>query len=814
MTTRLIGASVPRSEDRRILDGAGVFIDDIEPAGCLHVAMVRSTCANGRIRRVDATPARAAPGVVAVYTADDLGELGRRNLPLLIPNPALTEPRTQFLLAFEYVHFVGEAVAMVVAESRYAAEDAAGLVEVDYTEFPAVVGPLNAFHSKERAHVDMNTNVAAHFVQEHGDTEAAFEGATRVLEREFMVERSAATPIECRGVVAIPEQTGQLLVYDSSQAPSTIRAGLSTYLGVAEHEVEVVAPDVGGGFGVKLPVFYPEEILVPWAARRLGAPVKFVEDRSEHFVASNHERAQWHRVKVGYEEDGRICGLVDEFIHDAGAYCPYGIIIPIVTASRLPGPYKIPAYGSEMHVVYTNTVPVTPYRGAGMPQGAFVMERVIDLIARDLGVDRAEVRRRNFIAPDEFPYVVGLMDEDGTTTTYDSGDYPRGFEKLLESIGHAGFPAEQAAALAEGRRIGIGFGCYVEGTGCGPYEGARIHVETTGKVFVSTGIATQGQSHCTILSQIVADVLGVALDDVVVKTGDTRQFKWATGTFASRIAVVAGSAVAEAALLVKEKAAEIAARIFEASTADVAFEDGDVFVKGSPDVRIPLRQVAVLANPLRYAFSSEALAATQFVGDGERAKAPPPSEVAPGLEATAYASPEFATFASGAHAAVVEVDVETGAVRILRYSVVHDCGRMINPAVVEGQVHGGTAQGIGGALYERICYDEEGQLKNANFMDFLVPYASEIPEICVEHTETPSPLNPLGVKGVGEAGCISAAPAVIGAIEDALGVEITSSPLSPEMVAGLAAGSAGGEAAGSFAARGGVGQSRGETDGA
>ena len=782
MTTRLIGEPIQRSEDRRVLAGRGTFIDDIEPSGCLHVAMVRSTCANGRILAIETSPAAAQPGVVAVYTAADLGELGRQPLPLLIPNPHLTEPRTQFALAAEHVHFVGEALAMVVATSRSVAEDAAELVEVTYETLPAVVGPLAAFEGGDCVHADMSGNVAAHFVQEHGDVAAAMAAAPRVLQRRLWVERSAAAPMECRGVVAIPDEFGHLLVYDTSQAPSTIRAGLSTYLNLAEHEVDVVAPDVGGGFGVKLPVFYPEEILVPWAARRLGTPVKFIEKRSEHFLASNHERAQWHEVRVGFDEEGRILALADEFIHDAGAYCPYGIIIPIVTASRLPGPYRLPNYRSEMHVVYTNTVPVTPYRGAGMPQGAFVMERVVDLIARQLGIDRAEVRRRNFIQPDEFPYVVGLMDEDGLTTTYDSGDYPAGLEKLLEAIDYEGFADEEAAALAEGRWIGIGLGCYVEGTGSGPYEGARVHVEPTGKVFVTTGVSTQGQAHATILAQVAAEILQVPFEDVVVRTGDTRRFKWATGTFASRIGVVASNAVAQAASEVRDKAARIAAGILEASEADIVFEDGHVSVRGSPEIRVPLRQIAVLANPLRYAFSAEALAATQFIGEGGDAEAPPVSEVAPGLEATAYNSPRHATFASGAHAAVVEVDPETGEVRLLRYVAVHDCGRMINPAVVEGQVHGGTVQGIGGALYEQMHYDGDGQLRNAGFAEFLIPSAAEVPALEVEHLETLSPLNPLGVKGVGEAGCIAVAAAIVGAVSDAIGIEITESPLSPERV--------------------------------
>jgi carbon-monoxide dehydrogenase large subunit len=443
------------------------------------------------------------------------------------------------------------------------------------------------------------------------------------------------------------------------------------------------------------------------------------------------------------------------------------------------GPYNIPNYHCDVTVVYTNTLPVTPYRGAGMPQGAFVMERTLDAIAKALDLDRAAVRLTNFIQPHEFPHNVGVIDEDGTEMIYDSGDYEKGLRVTLDMIGYEDIPEQKKEAERRNRLLGVGLGCYVEGTGSGPYEGVRIHLEPTGKVYVTTGIGTQGQGHETVFAQVAASELGVAVEDVTVRTGDTRQFKWATGTFASRSAVVVGMAVARAAREIRRRSLDLAATALEVSPEDLEIENGIVSVRGAQDVQIPLRQVAILANPLRYAFSKEALAATQFVGSGKAA--PSVAESSPGLETTVFNAPPRATFASGSHAAVVEIDPETATMRILRYVAAHDCGTVINPTILEGQIHGGIAQGIGGAFYERMHYDEEtGQLLNASFMDFLMPYATEIPPIDVGHVVTPSPLNPLGIKGAGEAGAILP-PAVIGAaIEDALGIEIMEVPLSPQ----------------------------------
>jgi CO/xanthine dehydrogenase Mo-binding subunit len=668
---------------------------------------------------------------------------------------------------------------MVVAEDRYLAEDAAAAIEVTYAQLPVAATLEAAMSGAGPVHADVPDNVAARLVQLVGDPEGQLELAKNKLILQFKVERSAATPLEGRGVVATMDRArGHLTVYCSTQSPSTIKAGLSVLLGLPELSLDVIAPDIGGGFGVKLPVFYPEEVLVPFAALQLDRPVKWTEDRREHFVGSNHERAQLHEVEVGFDDAGQILALVDRFTHDSGAYCPYGVIVPLVTTARLLGPYRIPAYRAEATVLYTNALPVSPYRGAGMPQGAFVMERTMDAVARHLGLDRADVRSLNFVGPEEFPYNQKVIDEDGTEMIYDSGQYEEGMRLALDRIDYSGFEADREVARQNGRLLGIGFGCYVEGTGSGPYEGVRVHVEPTGKVSVATGTSAQGQGHETFIAQIVADRLGIDYRDVVVTTGDTSRFKWATGTFASRVGVVVGGAAARAAEAVREKALEIAAHALEAAPEDLEIVDGVISVRGVPNVSIPLRQVAILANPLRYAFSAEAVAATQFVSGSSTP--PPPMGESPGLEATRFNVPAHATFASGAHAAIVEVEPETGVVTIMRYVAIHDCGKMINPAIVEGQVRGGVAQGIAGALYERMEYDpDSGQLLNASFMDFLMPYASEIPYIEVDHVETPSPLNELGMKGAGEAGALLPPAVIAAAIEDAVGAQVTRVPLTP-----------------------------------
>lgn len=779
MTTRNIGEPIARREDPRLLAGQGRYVDDIG-TGALEVAFVRSPHAHARIVDIDVTGALDVEGLVAIYTHEDLpGRVGEP-LPLLIPHEALTHGRTPYPLAKDEVNHVGEAVVMVVARDRYIAEDACDRIAVEYDFLPPVVGIENARDGENLVHDDVPGNVAARLVQESGHAPAAVDAASHVLELDLEIERSASMPMEGKGVYARWDaDDSSLRVYTSTQASTSVRAAIAAKLGLPADRVEVIAPDVGGGFGVKIVHPWPEEILVPWAAVTLGREVKWTEDRREHFVSSAHERGQLQHVRVGFDDDGRVQGLDVTIWHDNGAYTPYGIIVPIITTTQLLGPYKPGAYRAVCYSLYTNTVIVTPYRGAGRPQGCFAMERTMDAIAEYLGLDRAEVRARNFIQPDEMPYDHGLVFQDGRPLVYDSGDYPASLDKLKKLVGWDEFEDYRAAARAEGRRVGIGLACYVEGTGVGPYEGGFVKVETDGTVVVATGLTTQGQGHQTVFAQIVAEELGVPVEKVVVTTGDTRRFKYAVGTFASRAAVMSGNAVALAARNVRDKALRVAGEALEADPRDLEIVDGIVQVKGTPGATVPLSTVAVLSNPLRYAFDEEAQRATQFASPADPEKPPVAEDDEPGLEGTDYYSPPRSTFANGMHAVIVETDPETAEISILRYCVVHDCGTLINPRIVEGQIQGGVAQGVGGALYERMVYDGAGQLLNASFMDFLMPYATEVPAVETDHLETPSPLNPLGIKGAGEAGVIPGAAVLASAIEDAEGFRVSRMPISP-----------------------------------
>jgi aerobic carbon-monoxide dehydrogenase large subunit len=787
MTTKLFGQRVARVEDPRLVSGQGRYLDDLAH-DALAVAFVRSPHAHARVSDIDVSGALEVDGLVAIYTYDDLDARMAEPLPQLIPHPTLTQGRTPYPLAKDEVNHVGEAIAMVVATDRYVAEDVVDRIEVSYEPLPPVVGIEASRASTYRVHDDMPDNVAATNVQEIGDAAATIAAAPRRASLTLTIQRSASMPLEGKGVHAVwDDDDKSLLVHTSTQSSTSVRQAIAAKLMLPVDRVEVVTPDVGGGFGVKIVHPWPEEVLVPWAAIRLGRPVKWVEDRREHFISSAHERGQLHEVEIGYDESGVLLGLSVRFWHDNGAYTPYGLIVPIITSTQLLGPYKPRAYRVEFQSIYTNTVIVTPYRGAGRPQGCFVMERVMDCIAADLALDRTVVRERNFIQPEEMPYDYGLVFQDGRPLIYDSGNFPASLAKLKALVDWDGFAAQRETARREGRRIGIGLACYVEGTGVGPYEGGHIRVETDGTVVVSTGLTTQGQGHQTMLAQIVADELGLPMDRVRVTTGDTRRFKYAVGTFASRTAVMSGSAVALTARKVRAKALRIAADALEASVDDLEIVDGAVQVKGSPTARVELGTVAVLSNPLRYAFDDAARLATQFAAANDPTRPPIDPGDEPGLEGTDYYAPTQSTFANGMHAVVVETDPDTAEVRILRYCVVHDCGKVINPMIVEGQIHGGVAQGVAGALYERMEYDDSGQLVNASFMDFLMPYASEVPFVEIDHLETPSPLNPLGVKGAGEAGVIPGSAAIAAAIEDAEGFPIRAMPISPSELFALRA---------------------------
>ena len=788
MSTRAFGSRISRNADPALLKGEGAFVDDIPLANPLHVAFVRSPFARASIRSLDVAAAAAHPGVAAIYTGENIGELDRE-MPLLIPHPSMKDARTQRPLAKGEVHYVGQTVAMVVACDRYTAEDAAAMVEIDYephdvaVDIEAAVAP-----GAPLVHDTHPGNIAAHFIQVSGRPDEAIAKAEHVTKIRVRVERSTAAPMECRAVAAIfDEVTGELTVWDSTQAPISVRGGLASILRLDEDKVRVIAPNVGGGFGQKVLLFYPDELLVPMAAMKLGRPVKYIEDRRENFVGSTQERTQIHHIELYAKKTGEVIALRDSFLHDTGAYIPYGIAIAQVASTSIAGPYRIPNIWVEFKAVYTPTVPITPYRGCGRPQACFAIERAMDQLAEELGLDRFEVRRRNFIGESQFPYTrEGLLFADGLKVSLDSGQYNTALELVRERLGADGFAAEQAEALKNGRYLGLGLAFYVEGTGLGPYEGGHVKVHPiTGKVYVNTGLTSQGQGHDTVFAQIVADQLGVAVEDVILVEGDTKAFDWGVATFASRAAVVSGNAIYKSALIVRGKVIEAAANMLEADIGDIELRDGAAWVKGTGR-KAPLAAIATATNPLRYAFNEAAKAATQFA-PASRHDGPPLDEGQhPGLEATDYYSPACATWAYGVHGAIIEVDPDLCAVKIRKYVCIHDCGNMINPMIVEGQVMGGIAQGLGGALYERVEYDAAGNPLNANFVDFLMPYATEVPSVEILHLETPSPLNPLGVKGVGEAGCIAVGAVVASGIEDALkplgAGKFLETPITPSMI--------------------------------
>ncbi|MBI5029970.1 MAG: xanthine dehydrogenase family protein molybdopterin-binding subunit [Chloroflexi bacterium] len=768
MTTRYLGERITRNEDARLLTGRAQFIDDVDLPRMLHVAFLRSIHAHARIRSIDVARARNRKGIVAIYTANDLGDYWQPG-PLLVSPPPVKKllafnERCQVPLAKNFVRHVGEPVAMIVAASRYIAEDALDDIDIDYEPLP-VVADLESAPASDAplVHNDLPSNLAAHVIQEKGDVDAVWRDAAVVIRRRFRYDHGTAAPMETRGIVAQWDAHVQhLTVWDTTQAPIPIRNGLASRLGLSETQVRVIAPFIGGGFGPKIMMFYPEELIVPWAAMQLGRPLKWIEDRRENFVAMSHEREQIHDAAIALNKQGKILAIKDSFLHDSGAYIPYGLTVPINAQCTLLGMYKVPNYYSEFKAVFTNKTIVTPYRGAGRQHGVFVMERLLDLAARELNIDPTEIRRRNFIQPYEFPYNNEIIYQDFAPLQYDSGNYGAVLDRAKQMIDYDTFIAEEQPRLRdEGKQIGIGLVCYVEGTGIGPYEGARVHVETNSKVTVATGVGTQGQGHFTSFAQIVAEQLGVDVRDIRVITGDTAEFNWGTGTFASRGAVVAGNAVNEAAKAVREKAIKLAAEELDVYEGDLELVNGRVQVKGLPQKNIALGELAKKANPLRGAVK-------------------PNTE--PGLEATRYFGPQSGVTSSGAHAMIVEVDPGTMQIKILKYVVVHDCGTVINPLILEGQVCGGVAQGIGNAFYEKLAYDENGQLLSGSFMDYLLPTALEVPRIEIGHEETPSPWNPLGVKGAGEAGAIPVGPLFAQAIENALairGMEILEIPLSP-----------------------------------
>ena len=766
---KVIGARIRRIEDPALLRGNAVFVDDIHLAGMAHVAFVRSPHPHARINGIDTEAAKAAAGVFAVFTLDDFRpHITTDRLPLQFPSQSIPPESTPWVLAGDEVCHVGETVAMVVAESRYVAEDAALLVEVDYEPLPSVVGCAAA--AADGAPVARNgrdDNVLVRIEQCYGDVDAAFASADHVFSAHFVQHRGGAHPIEGRGCVARYDGLdGRLTLWSSTQMSHEVRNTIVQVLGVDEGRIRVVAPDVGGGFGSKY-ISYNEDVAVSLAATLLDRPVKWIEDRREHFVASIQEREQEWDMEIAVDAEGRVLGIRGSMIHDQGAYTPQGVNLPYNASTGVPGPYIVPAYKIDVRVMDTNAVAVAPVRGAGYPEGNYTMERLLDRAAQGLGIDRAEIRRRNLVPADRMPYVSPLLTRSGTPVTADSGDYPASQQTALDAIDYDGFPARQAAARAEGRYIGIGIANGQKGTGRGPFESGGVRIERSGKVRVFTGALAMGQGLKTMLAQVTAEQLGVPVHDIEVVSGDTGTIALGLGGFASRQTVTAGSSVHVAATEVRRKVLRLAAHILEAAEEDLELVDGTVRIAGS-DVSVPLSTV------------SEAAAGAPGYSM--------PDGVEPGLEANANFKPSGLTYSNGAHAVEIEVDPDTGAVRFLRYVVVTDCGTLINPMIVDGQVAGGVVHGIGNALFEWMGYDASGQPLTTNFGEYLMPTATELIGLELHYRHSPSMLNPLGVKGVGETGTVPAAAAVVAAVEDALspfGAQISDYPVMPAKIVEL-----------------------------
>lgn len=770
MAGRYFGAPVVRREDPRLLTGHGRYVDDITLPGMAHAVFVRSPYAHARIQGIDCAAAKAVAGVFDVLTLADFGErYADKRMAETYSAPHLRQEIRQYPLAKDEVCYVGEPVALVVAESRAIAEDAAALVAIDFAPLPAIIDCAAALDKDApRAHAASPDNIIAQLHNAYGDIDKAFHDAAHHFSLDVRQHRGGCHAMECRGVIAKDEPYGDgLTVWSSTQSPYLVRRVLTRHLEEDDSRLRVIAPDVGGGFGPKASV-YAEEIVIALAARILAMPVKWIEDRREHFTATNQQGDQiWH-LDVAARDDGKMLGLRGHIIADNGAYMPYGLRLPFSTLIPLPGPYDLPALDVRMDVVFTNTTAKSPVRGAGRPNTAFAMERAIEAIARGLDLDPAAVRAANFVTTAQFPYQSGNKAPTGALITYDSGDFHGCLDKALALADYAGFKDRQANARAAGRYLGIGVSSCVEDTGRGPFEGATIRVNPSGRVLLQTGAAGQGQGHATVFAQIAADELGVDIDQIEYRSADTGQFPHGIATVGSRVAVNAGSAVFKAAREVRDKALQLAANLLQADQDELELVAGTVRAKGSDEARLTLAELATQLSPI--------------VG-GEL-----PMGMAPGLEATAYTDPQPSTTASGTNIAEVEVDIDTGQVKLIKYSVAHDCGRLINPLLVNGQIEGGVVHGIGNALFERMYYDADGQPLSTNYGEYLLPTASEVPPIDIVHQVTPSPSNPLGIKGAGEGGTIPAAAAIIAAIENALApwqIVIDDYPVAPQTICAL-----------------------------
>jgi carbon-monoxide dehydrogenase large subunit len=763
----IVGARVLRLEDQVLVTGRGRFVDDIPARDVSVAAFARSPHAHALIRSIDLSGAHAVPGVIAVLTLDDLAPVMKQRRMNRVSNSGANLGQSwPFALADGEVSFVGEPVAIVVASDRYVAEDAAALIEVDYEVLAAAIDCRAEGAPPVRR--ELRANRVISYKVGYGDIETAFTKAAHVVREELWVHRGAAHSMEGRGILAEISDR-ETLVWASTQKPHDLRTALADYIALDASRLRVATADVGGGFGPKLCV-YPEDVAVVAAATLLRRSIKWIEDRREHFTNAAQERDQYWSIALAADEEGRVRGVRGRLIHDVGAYALQDVNIPYNSATTLTGPYVVPALAIDVDAVHTNKAPVSSVRGAGYPQAAFVMERMLDRLAQALRLDRAELRRRNLIPAEKMPYLKPLKSRAGEQVQYDSGDYPGCQAEIVRAAQWQEFPRRQAAARAQGRYIGIGLAHGIKGTGRGPFEFGNVRVSPTGQITVSTGAVPMGQGLCTALAQICADAFGVRAQDVTVIAGDTAVAPLGLGGFASRQTVTAGSSVKIAADAVAAKARKLASHMLEAAEEDLEIADGEVRVVGAPQLAVKLGDLArVLKGAPGYPF---------------------PKDIEPGLESSATFRIDQLAYSNACHAAEVEVDIETGAVRILRYIAMQDAGRLINPMIVEGQVHGGIAHGIGNAIFEWMGYDEAGQPITTTFADYLLPTAADVPHLETLYKASPSPHNPLGVKGVGEVGVIPAPAAIISAIEDALSpfnVRIAQMPITPAKLADLIA---------------------------
>ncbi len=771
--TKLFGASIKRRDDPQLITGRATYTDDIKLTGPAYAAIVRSPYAHARIKSVDVNKARSRPGVLAVYTGKDIADkLAPLPCAWLIPNSDLKVPPRP-VMAADRVRYVGEAVAVVVAESRYSARDAAELIDVSYEPLPVVVNQEQATKpGAPQLHAEVSNNVSFTWKLTGGDTAAAFASADVVIKQRFLNNRLIPNAMEARAATAqYNPATGEVTAWLTSQNPHIHRFILSLVLKMPEHKIRVIAPEVGGGFGSKIPV-YPEDALVPFLARELGRSVKWAEDRRENYVSTIHGRDHITDLEIAAKKDGTILGFKGTTHANLGAYVSLAApgIPTILHGLMLPGAYTVAAVDYTVHGVLTNTTPVDAYRGAGRPEITYLVERAVDLVAHKVGLDPVEVRRKNFIPKDNFSCTVC------TGLNYDSGDYHAALDKALQMIDYTGFRRQQEAARKQSRYLGVGLSSYVEICGLGPspvagavgfqgglYGSAVIRIAPTGKVMVFIGESPHGQGEETTFAQVVGDHLGVPLDDVEIISGDTAVTPMGWGTYGSRTTAVGAGAIVKAGDKIIEKGKKIAAHLLEASEQDIAFQDGRFSVRGSPEKMKTIQEITLMAT----------LAWNM------------PAGVEPGMEASAFYDPTNFTFPFGTHVCTVEVDAETGQVNILRYVAVDDCGKVINPLIVDGQVHGGITQGIAQTLLESAVYDDQGQLLTASMMDYAVPKAGQMPRYETARTVTPSPHNPLGLKGVGETGTIASTVAVANAVMDALaplGITHLDMPLTPQRV--------------------------------